>query len=286
MTNVGIISPGAMGISIAASARAAGHDVYWASAGRSAATRQRAAEQGLLEVDTLADLCAACRVILCVCPPHAAESVAAAVIDAGFTGLYSDGNAIAPQKARSIGDRMRAANIDFVDGSIIGPPAWKAGTTRYYLSGPSANQVAALFDGALADAIVIGEEIGKASALKMVFAALTKGSTALLSAIYGTAEQLGVRHDLEREWAIRDADSVEQRQNQVRGVTSKAWRFAGEMQEIAATFELAGLPPSFFLAAHDVYQRMAGFKDADDVPELEAVLAALQGVHEIHGKDQ
>ena len=196
-------------------------------------------------------------------------------MQAGYGGVYCDGNAIAPQKAQAIGERMRAVGIDFVDGSIIGPPAWKAGTTRFYLSGPSASQVAALFAGTLTEAIAIGDEVGKASALKMVFAALTKGSTALLSAILGTAESLGVRDDLEREWAKRDADSVEQRRNQVRNVTSKAWRFAGEMQEIAATFELAGLPPGFFMAAHDVYQRMADFKDADGVPELEDVLAAL-----------
>ena len=109
----------------------------------------------------------------------------------------------------------------------------------------------------------------------MVFAALTKGSTALLSAINGAAESLGVRDELEREWGIRDSDSVEQRRNQVRNVTGKAWRFAGEMQEIAATFEHAGMPPGFFEAAHDIYQRMAEFKDAESVPELEDVLAAL-----------
>ena len=276
MTAVGIINPGAMGISIAASARAAGHAVYWASVGRSPATRQRATEQGLLEVDSVADLCAASEVIICVCPPSAAESVAESVIGSRFNGLFCDGNAIAPQKARSIAERMRAADIDFVDGSIIGPPAWKAGTTRFYLSGASASQVAELFAGSLTDAISIGDEVGKASALKMVFAALTKGSTALLSAILGTAESLGVRDDLEQEWAIRDADSVEQRRKQVRGVTSKAWRFAGEMQEIAATFELAGLPPGFFVAAHEVYTRMAGFKDAPEVPPLEVILAALR----------
>ncbi len=275
MNSVGIINPGAMGISIAASARAGGHDVYWASAGRSAATHQRAAEQGLLEVESLAELCAACRFILCVCPPHSAVSVAQSVLDTGFRGIYCDGNAIAPQKAQAIDKMMRAANINFVDGSIIGPPAWKAGTTRFYLSGPSANLVAALFEDTVTNALVISNEIGKASALKMVFAALTKGSTALLSAIYGTADQLGVRADLEREWAMRDPDSVEQRRNQVRGVTAKAWRFSGEMQEIAATFELAGIPPGFFEAAHEIYERIAGFKDAEVVPELEAVLAAL-----------
>lgn len=275
MSNIGIINPGAMGSSIAASAQAAGHDVYWARSGRGAATQRRAAQHNLLAVDTLADLCAACDIMLCVCPPHAAESVAESVIDAGFSGIYCDGNAIAPQKAAAIGDMMQAAGIDFIDGSIIGPPAWKAGTTRFYLSGQSAHQIAALFELSVADAIVIGDEIGKASALKMVFAALTKGSTALLSAIYGTAEQLGVRADLEREWALRDSDSVRQRRNQVQNVTAKAWRFAGEMQEIAATFEQAGIPPGFFEAAHEVYQRMAGFKDAEDLPELEEVLAAL-----------
>ncbi len=275
MSAVGIINPGAMGISIAASARASGNKVYWASAGRSAATRRRAEEHSLREVATLADLCAACDMILCVCPPHAAEAVAQSVLDAGFTGAYCDGNAIAPQKARAIGDLMKAANIDFIDGSIIGPPAWKAGSTRFYLSGPSAAAIAALFDNSVTDARVIGAEIGKASALKMVFAALTKGSTALLSAIYGTADQLGVRDDLEREWGLRDSDSVTQRRKQVRNVTAKAWRFAGEMQEIAATFESAGIPSGFFDAAHDVYERMAGFKDAEDAPELQAVLAAL-----------
>lgn len=280
MTAVGILNPGAMGASIAASARAAGHDVVWAAAGRSAATQQRAAENDLRPVETLAKLCAACEIILCVCPPHAAEAVADAVIAAGFAGLYCEGNAISPRKAQAIGVRMSAAGIDFVDGSIVGPPAWQAGATRFYLSGPSAGQIAALFTGTLAEAIAIGHEIGKASALKMTFAALTKGSTALLSAIYGVAENLGVRAELEREWGMRAAESVEQRRDQVRGATAKAWRFAGEMREIAATFELAGLPPGFFDAAYEVYTRMAGFKDAEAVPELEAVLAALSGTEQ------
>ena len=276
MSRVGIINPGAMGISIAASARVASHEVYWSAAGRSAATRQRAEEQDLIAVESLTELCRVCEAILCVCPPHAAQSVAQAVIDADFGGLYCDGNAIAPQKAQAIGARLANAGIDFVDGSIIGPPAWKQGTTRFYLSGSSAEQIAGLFKDTVSEAIVIGDEIGKASALKMAFAALTKGSTALLSAIYGTADQLGVRDDLEREWAMRDSDSVLQRRNQVRNVTEKAWRFAGEMQEIAATFESANLPPGFFEAAHEVYQRMAPFKDSDTAPALDDVLAAIK----------
>ena len=274
MSAIGIINPGAMGSSIAASLVSAGHDVYWNAAGRSSASRKRAAENKLRDLASLDALCAAVDTLICVCPPHAAEEVAEAVMAAGFRGLYCDGNAIAPKKALAMDAAMRAAGIDFVDGSIIGPPAWQPGSTRFYLSGPSASQIADLFAGSLSEAIVIGAEAGKASALKMAFAALTKGSTALLTAIYGTAQQLGVRDELEREWAMRDADAVSQRRNQVRGVTGKAWRFAGEMQEIAATFEQAGMPPGFFLAAHELYGRLALFKDAE-TPELEAVLAAL-----------
>lgn len=275
MSRIGIINPGAMGISIAAAARAGGRDVYWASAGRSADTRERAEARSLLEVHTLDELCAVCDVLLCVCPPHAAASVAESVVEARFSGLYCDGNAIAPRQTQLIGERLAAAGIDFVDGSIIGPPAWEAGSTRFYLSGPSAAQIADLFEGSLAEAVVIGDEIGKASALKMVFAAQTKGFSALLSAIQGAAEQLGVRADLDREWARRDPAVAAQRVNQVRGVTGKAWRFAGEMKEIAATFEAARMPPGFFEAAHEIYQRMARFKDADELPALEEVLAAL-----------
>lgn len=275
MSNVGIINPGAMGISIAASARAAGHDVYWSSAGRSVPSRRRAEERGLLDVLTVESLCSTSDVILCVCPPHAAESVALSVIDAGFQGLYCDGNAIAPQKAVSIGDRMSAAGIEFVDGSIIGPPAWQPGTTRFYLSGASAAQVAELFAGSVTEAIVIGDDIGRASALKMVFASQTKGFTALQSSIQAVAERLGVREDLYREWERRDPDSAAKAEKSTRRVTEKAWRFTGEMTEIADTFEKAGLPNGFFLAARDVYQRMALFKDADELPPLDEVLAAL-----------
>ena len=275
MSRVGILHPGAMGISIAASAQAAGHAVHWVSAGRSAASRDRAAGQGLQAVPSLAAMSAVCECIICVCPPHAAESVAQEVLAAGFRGLYCDGNAISPQKARRIGSRLQAAGIDFVDGSIVGPPAWKSGSTRFYLSGAAAQQVAELFAGTVTQAMVIGADIGRASALKMVFAAQTKGFAALVAAIQASAEKLGGRGELAREWAIRDADAPAQNERRVRSVTGKAWRFAGEMREIADAFDEAGTPSGFFVAAAEVYERMAHFKDADETPPLEDVLLAL-----------
>ena len=273
--NVGILHPGAMGISVAASAKNSGNTVYWASAGRSADSRRRAEEHGLSEVETLADLCATCEAILSVCPPGAAEDVARDVLAQGFTGLYLDANAIAPGRAVRIGEAMTAAGATFVDGGIIGGPAWEPGRTWLYLSGAEAQAAADLFADGPLETSIVADEIGKASALKMCFAAYTKGSTALLCAIMGVAESLEVRGDLERQWSRNGSDFADETARRVRGVTAKAWRFSGEMDEIATTFAEAGLPDGFHAAAADVYRRLAEFKDAPDTPALEAVLAAL-----------
>lgn len=272
---VGILHPGNMGISIAASAQNSGCEVYWASEGRSQQTRQRAEKFGLIDAHTLEKLCQTCSVIASVCPPHAAEEVAEQVLAQGYAGLYVDANAISPQRARQIGQEMAAAGVDFVDGGIIGGPAWEPGQTWLYLSGDRAQAIADCFAAGPLEINVIGEAIGKASALKMSYAAWTKGSTALLSAVLATAEALGVWEDLARQWERNWPGFAEQSVNRARRVTAKAWRFAGEMDEISATFEAAGLPGGFHAAAGDLYRRLARFKDASETPTLEEVLAAL-----------
>ena len=124
---------------------------------------------------------------------------------------------------------------------------------------------------------MIGAEIGKASALKMCFAAYTKGSTALLCGIVAAAERLGVWRELEAQWSREGSDFAAQTTSRVRGVTAKAWRFVGEMEEISATFEAAGMPGGFHAAAADVYRRIAHFKGVAEVPSLEEVVQALLG---------
>ena len=101
----------------------------------------------------------------------------------------------------------------------------------------------------------------------MCFAAYTKGTTALLCAILATAEHLGVREALEQQWTHDDTNFAAETNKRVRQVTAKAWRFAGEMEEIAATFRHAGLPGDFHAGAADVYRRLAQFKDAATTPE-------------------
>jgi 3-hydroxyisobutyrate dehydrogenase-like beta-hydroxyacid dehydrogenase len=272
---IGVLHPGKMGISIAASLVNSGHDVYWSSYGRSQETRKRAERQKLIELRTLDDLCQTCTIIFSVCPPHAAEELASKVIAAGFKGIYVDANAISPQKANRIGWMMAEVGVDFVDGGIIGGPAWEPGKTWLYLSGIGADRVGAYFSNGTLETEVIDAEIGKASALKMCFAAYTKGCSALLCAILASSEELAVRDVLERQWSRAGSGFADEAQTRVRRVTAKAWRFAGEMDEIAETFKGVGIPNGFHLAAGDIFKRIAHFKDLDELPPLEDILASI-----------
>lgn len=272
---IGLLHPGAMGAAVGAAARGNGHSVFWASEGRSQATKARATAHGLEDAGTLAALCARCDVILAICPPHAAEQVARAVIACGWRGLYVDANAISPERAVRVGKLLWARGAEFVDGGIIGGPPWTAGETVLSLAGRRAGEIAEVFAGGPLEVRVLGEEVGEASALKMCYAAWTKGTTALLAAILATAEELGVREFLYEQWARDDAKMPASTEGRVRRSSAKAWRFAGEMEEIAATFRGAGLPGGFHEAAAAVYERLAGFKDMEELPPLNSVLKAL-----------
>jgi 3-hydroxyisobutyrate dehydrogenase-like beta-hydroxyacid dehydrogenase len=272
---IGILHPGAMGISIAASVLRSGHQVCYASEGRSDATRARAAKHNLQELGTLAELCKTCSLIISVCPPHAAEEVAGEVIAHGFKDLYLDANAISPQKAKQIGKKLSETGVTFVDGGIIGGPAWTPGETWLYLSGKDAGRVADCFSAGPLGVSIIGDEIGKASALKMCYAAYTKGTTALLTSILALAETSNVRAELETQWERDESGFSEQAEGRARRVTAKAWRFAGEMDEIAAAFDATGLPGGFHTAAGEIYRRLAQFKGTEEIPNLSVVLSAL-----------
>ncbi len=273
--NVGIIHPGMMGIYVAAAIQNSGHSVYWVSEARSRHTRDRAEKYSLYDAETLATLCETCSVIVSVCPPHAAEEVAEKVLAQSFQGIYLDANAITPKKAIRIEQMMKDAGIAFVDGGIVGGPSPDPEKTWLYLSGNHAEEVAPLFSGGPLTPCVIGNNAGKASALKMCYAAYTKGTTALLAAILATAEGLNVRGELETQWSRDWENFGEEAKHRVQRVTAKAWRFVGEMKEIAATFREEGVPGEFHAAAETIYQRIAHFKDATSLPPIEEVLDAM-----------
>lgn len=271
MTIVGLISPGAMGVSVGAAALGNSERVIWAGEGRSPATHERATQAGLTDCGTQSQLFDQSDIVLSVCPPHDATLVANAAAAHGFSGLYLEGNAIAPQLTRELADTVTSTGARFVDGGIIGGPAWdRASGTTLWLAGEDSAEIVALFEDSPLHTAIAGTQAGKASALKMTFAAYTKGSTALLMAILAVAEKEGVRDQLEAQWG---ESFTGQTHHRVTTNAAKAWRFVGEMEEIARTFDGIGLP-GFHGTAADVYSRLAEFKDAPP-PAVETLLASL-----------
>ena len=263
---VGLLQPGAMGSTIGAAATTGGARVVWASENRSPATTRRASDANLVDVKTVAKLIAESEVILSVCPPHAAVEVAETVAKEKFRGIYVDANAVSRATAEQVGHIVTTGGASFVDGGIIGSPVKKAGTTRLYLSGMRAKEVKDLFTNSMLDARTISEIPGEASALKVAYAAWSKGTDALLLAIRALAAHEGVDRALLEEWNISQP-ALGRRCNQAASVAApKAWRYVGEMEEIAAAFTAAGLPSGFHQAAAEVCHRLAGFKDQTDPP--------------------
>jgi 3-hydroxyisobutyrate dehydrogenase-like beta-hydroxyacid dehydrogenase len=247
---VGLLHPGEMGAAVGAALRSRGEVVLWASAGRSPETAARAAAAGLQDAGTVDQLARRSDVIISLCPPHAALDVAGLV--PGFAGLYVDANAVSPEKARTIAARVQR----YVDGGVIGPPPREPGTTRLYLSGGEARTIAALFAGSTLEAIVVSDDAGAASAVKMAYAAWTKGSAALLLAIRELAQARGVEDALSAEWA-RSLPELEGRSAAAaRSAAAKGWRWIGEMHEIADTFAASDLPDGFHRAAAEVYEHL------------------------------
>ncbi len=269
MTTIGVLHPGEMGAAIAAGFRAGGADVVWVGAGRSPATLARAVTAGLRDVHSLGALVAEVDVVVSVCPPDAAVSLAESVAACGFAGTYVDANAISPATAGAVDEHVSAGGARYVDGGIIGGPD----APRLFLAGADAAQVA-IECGDPVESVVLDGGPYSASALKMVYAGWTKATTALLLALVTAARELGVEEALRAEWG-RSQPALDRRLDGAVASTRKAWRWEGEMVEIARTLEGAGLPGGFHLAAADVFARLAALKDGPAV--LDEVLALLAG---------
>jgi 3-hydroxyisobutyrate dehydrogenase-like beta-hydroxyacid dehydrogenase len=245
---VGLLHPGEMGSAVGTCLAAGGIRVLWASEGRSDDSARRAAEARLEDARTVEVLAAEADFVLSICPPHAARDVARAVH--GFSGVYVDANAISPATARQIGQQFER----FVDGGIVGSPPNPTRGTRLYLSGDDAQEVADLFEGTPVDARVVSGEIGAASAVKVTYAAWSKGTAAMILAIEELAEAEGIEPVLHAEWGESQRELPERLERARRSAEAKGWRWVGEMEEIADAFAAHDLPDGFHRAAADVYR--------------------------------
>ncbi len=283
MAAILVLHPGDMGSALAECLVTAGHEARWLRPDRSQATRERADAAGLVAFDDLSAALDGVDAVLSICPPDAAIDVAktvAAAATARTDGptdrvLYIDANAIAPVTMTEVAKVATEAGFEPVDGGVIGPPPREAGRTRLCLSGPAAADVAAWWADTMTETVVLGPEMGQASALKMLYASWTKQSAALLLLISAGAEAYGVHGALEAEWARSQPDLARRVPWAAAQAGPKAWRWRGEMEEIAATFAQQGLPAGISLGAAEVFRRLESHKDDDPPAELSALIASL-----------
>lgn len=275
--DVAVVHPGSMGAGVAAQAVTAGAGVWWLPEGRSAATRERAAGLGLRPAASMAELTARCGMVLSVCPPDAALDVARQVAATGFTGVYLDANAISPRHMAEITALVAGAGATVVDGGITGPPPGVPGLTRLYLSGdrPAVERVRALFDGTLVTPLVLAGPVGRASALKLAFAAYNKISYALAAEACALADTHGVLDDLRDLAAQLQPGTPLAQTERLAGAGAKAWRWEPEMREIADAWRGIGLPGTFADAAAHTFGQWHAHKD-DPAVTGERLIADLR----------
>jgi 3-hydroxyisobutyrate dehydrogenase-like beta-hydroxyacid dehydrogenase len=254
MATVGLLHPGEMGAAVGGCLVTVGHEVLWDPDGRSRASTGRALAAELTGVKFDA-LIAKSTVILSICPPHAAIDTARQVAAAGYQGIYVDANAISVATAAEVAAIVAAGGASYVDGGIIGLPPEIAGHTRLYLSGARANEVRPLFSRSALDARIAEGPAYAASAVKMAYAAWTKGSSAVLLAARALARANGVERTLLSEWQLSQQGLAGQSERAAGAAAAKGWRWVAEMEEIAASMAAAGLPPGFHEAAADIYDR-------------------------------
>ncbi|MFF4709297.1 DUF1932 domain-containing protein [Streptomyces sp. NPDC001297] len=262
---VGILHPGSMGAAVAACAATNTSPVLWCTAGRSPASIARARQFGLTAVATLPELLDRSDIVISLCPPAAAEDLARDVAEHTYTGVYVEANAINPARTTRIADLL-GSTATVVDGGVIGSPPVGGKSPTLYLSGPAAAvaDVGALFADTAVQTAVLGDEIGKASALKLAFASFQKASRVLVALSVGLAEAHGVDQEL-LQVAARRSGSYLAEPEYIAKTAARAWRWGPEMEEVADTLADAGLPPEMLRAAAST---LARWNDAKDDGEL------------------
>jgi putative dehydrogenase len=276
ISTIAVIAPGAMGSAVGRRLVQHGATVVTSLAGRSEATRRRAEQAGMTDADD--DAIARSDVILSILPPAEAVATAERFVDplarAARKAIFADCNAIDVETVRRIAAILAPSSAPFVDGGIIGSPPGPSGDPTFYLSGDAAPQLASLSELGLRVRIMHAP-IGAASALKMSFAGINKGITLLAAAMLLAATRAGAADALHAELAEHQPQLLERIVRGVPDMFPKAYRWAPEMDEIAA---FVGEDA----AAREIYEGMAALcrrlaadraGDGAEIATLEAFVA-------------
>ena len=254
---IGLMSPGDMGHKVGGAIRAKGYRVVTSTAGRSALTKTRAQREGLDDVGSLAAIVEVSDIILSIMPPERAEDfareVAAEAKRQKKSPIFVDCNAISPVTMKRIDGIILGAGAKCMDAGIIGSPPSDKATPRVYASGPHMDAIR-FIDGANMRLIDMGPEIGRASAIKMCYAGLTKGSNALRAAVLVSGEMLGIGTELKEVLSTTQKQQWEAMNSAVPFLSCDAGRWSGEMEQIAETFASAGVTDKIHKGAADIFR--------------------------------
>ena len=287
VNRIAIVGAGDMGSSVAAELLANGFDVATCLEGRSPRSRQLAARAGMRAVGNLETLVADADILLCIIPPSAAVSFARQTVPlirkTASEALYVECNAVAPSTVRDIAEIAANHDVDFQDAGIVGsPPLAGRPPVRFYTSGPHKDALGRIATTRI-NVKSLGTEIGRASAMKMVYASLTKGTNALRAAAILAAHRLGVSDELRNELAHSLPDVYAGLHNRLPNIACDAARWTGEMREIASTYEAAGLTPGFHEGAEWIYEVLSSSPIANESrDEANAKKRSLDEVTEIY----
>ncbi|MBQ0855711.1 NAD(P)-dependent oxidoreductase (plasmid) [Streptomyces sp. BH-SS-21] len=269
---VGILHPGSMGAAVAACAAANAAAVLWCPSGRSPASVARAEQHGLEPVVNLPELLDRADTVISLCPPAAAEDLAAEVASHGYGGWYVDANAINPERMLRIEALLAPHAKAVIDGGVVGSPPTGGKTPTLFLSGPAAaaDRVEALFAGTDVRTKTLGHTIGQASALKLAYASFQKTSRVLVALSVGLARAHGVDQEL-LDIASQRSDSYLAEPEYIAKTAARAWRWGPEMEEVADTLTAAGLPPDILRAAASTLERWTDAKDDHELTLADAL---------------
>ncbi|HET7036047.1 MAG TPA: DUF1932 domain-containing protein [Thermomicrobiaceae bacterium] len=287
---VAVMSPGQMGHAVGRVLARHGLRVITSLAGRGERTAGLARAAGIEDVGSLDRVVAEADIVLSLLPsaaaPLLAEQLAERLAGRGRPLVFVECNALAPQTTRAIAATVAEAGATVVDAGIVGGPPTERRGPKFYLSGPDLEGVRVLGRYGL-DLRPIGTEIGQASAMKMCYAALTKGLNALGTELLLAADAHGLRAALLDELQASQPALLAWLEEAVPGMPPKSRRWVSEMREIAATLEALGLSPGYHLAAADLFSWVGETPLGAERPEardtsrdLRATLDALSASRE------
>ena len=273
---VAVIAPGNMGAGVGRRLTENKVTVLTSLAGRSEESVKRAREAAMQPVEERA--LAEADFLLSIVPPGDALSLATGLAPilaaANRKPIYVECNAVSPPTMQKIADVIVKTGCPFVGAGIIGPPPKPGSTnTKIYVSGPAAKEVTRLNDYGLIVRLLDGP-LTAASALKMSYAGITKGFTALGTAMMLAASRGGSAEALKAELAESRSDLLRYLSNQVPSMYSKAYRWVAELDEIAAFVGEEFPERDMLQAAARLYDRIAEDLDGgkDEIGVLDRFL--------------